>query len=290
MEERLCRWCNGHFEADNFAKAWCHCHGISVHCSRDCAAIVCPEKSLYSHCLYYGKCHTAMRKLCHACGTSIDLHKYDHTGVCPTCQEPLKCFPFCLNQPAMVKSTFSVYPKAWFYYDKNLDMKHPILYNDVDTYCTQCFPVVDKDTEPIKAFLRGRQSEDSYLSLLPPEVRGLVAPLILPNSEPCCVCLRRNVPMYALRPRYGFDHLCMDCNNLIEEWYGGGFTEKKLARRIHNRGCIPKILKVVNKRIAQSNSRVKRKKTRLGSKKRNLVREDLVNAYYTERVNGIDLS
>jgi len=275
--ERLCRWCNGHFKADSFAKAWCHCHGSSIHCSRDCVGLGCLWKRLDCREIHSSDppwLRITGERSCHRCASSGVIHEDNATGVCRTCKEPVSCFPLCLNEPVMA------YKQTWFYYDKRWDRRHEKLYNSAATYCAQCFPVVS--TDPIKAFLRGPHGGDSYLSLLPPEIRGLVAPLVTPTSDPCCVCLRHNVPMYGRPPRYGFSHLCLDCNKLIEGKEYGVLTERTIAKCVHDRQCIPKILKVVNSRIVKSNSRLKRKKSGANSPRKKLL-EDLVNKYYSER-------
>jgi hypothetical protein len=220
-------------------------------------------------------CH--LSKLCHKCSNNITAVESNPLGICSECKDTLRCFPVCLKQPSMA------YGKTWVYYDKNWDMKHKDLYNSTTMYCRECFPANDRDTTLTKTFLCASHQSNSFLSVLPLGVRGIVASFIIPSGPPCRVCLRTNVLMYAQPPRYGFDHLCLECNSIIEDWYCTKITEERIAKKVHNRQAIPRILKVVNSRITQSNYRVARKATGSSSLKRKL-QQKIADMYYTKRV------
>ena len=254
LMDRKCSKCTGIMNPNGHIIAWCECHGTRIHCGPLCASKSCDNGNMMDVFYANPPCLQHRYRKCKNCGENVSIG-YSFDGICLSCKSKLDCFPVCTNEPV---TSHGSYRSDWVSYDRELDRKMPTFFKDRVLYCITCAPM-DGPSKAIKSYLVGEQSPKSYLNLLRPELRAIVADNIIPVSKACDVCERRNVPMYSLLPRYDYSMLCLECNRILGEWYSPGFDERSLAANAKNRQSIPRFIRTINSRISKKISARKTK-------------------------------
>lgn len=255
LMDRKCPNCTGTMNPNFHIVAWSESHGTTIHCNVSCASKICDNVSTNSYMFYANASEFQHgHRKCNKCGENVHI-VYDFEGICKSCKSKLPCFPVCTNEPVI---SLGSHRSDWVSYDRELDKKIPNYFKGRALYCISCAPI-DEPSKAIKTYLVAAQSPKSYLNLLRPELRAIIANNIIPVSKACDVCERRNVPMYGLLPRYGYSMLCLDCNITLQKWYSPGFDERSLAANATNRQSIPRFIMTINSRITKKISARKTK-------------------------------